>query len=100
MAWNMSQAGLYKDHHSPSHEGGPGDSCNLQLFPLAEPFHKIVGAEALDRNVHLAGHPLTRFIVGVNKSLVHKSVHQFNEEAPAKYFRKPTMNGFNSEPLL
>ena len=67
MVWDVSQVGLHEDHHSPSHEGGPGDSCNLQLSPLPESFHKIVGADALDGKVHLAGHPLTRFTVGVNK---------------------------------
>ena len=75
MVWDVSQVGLHKDHHSPSHEDGPGDSCNLQLFPLLESFHKIVGAEALDRNVHLAGHPLTHLIVGVKNSLVCNSQH-------------------------
>ena len=67
MVWDVSQVGLRKDHHSPSHEGGPGDSCTLQPCPLPESFHKIVGAEALNGNVHLKGYPLTRFIVGVNK---------------------------------
>ena len=65
--WDVSQVGFHKDHHSPSHEGSPGDSCNLQPFPLPESFREIVRAEALDGNVHLAGHPLTRFTVSVNK---------------------------------
>ena len=67
MVWDVSQVGLHKGHHSPSHEGGPGDSCNLQLFPLPESFHKTVGAEALDGEVHLEGCLLTHLIVGVNK---------------------------------
>ena len=25
MVWDVSQVRLHKDHHSPSHEGGPGD---------------------------------------------------------------------------
>ena len=67
MVWDVLQGGLHKDHHSPSHEGGPGDSCNLQPRPLPESFHKIVGADALNGNVALKGYPLTRIIVGVNK---------------------------------
>ena len=67
MAWDVSQIGIHKDHYSPSHEGGPEDSCNLQPCPLPKSFHKIVGAEALDGNVHLEGHPPTRFIFGFNK---------------------------------
>ena len=67
MVWNVSQVGLHKDHYLPSHEGGPGDSCNLQPCPLPKSFHKIMGAEALNGNVHLEGYLLTRFIVGVNK---------------------------------
>ena len=66
MVWDVSQGGPHKDHHSPSQEGGPGDSCSLQLFPLPESF-QIVGAEALNGNVHLKGYALTRFSVGVNK---------------------------------
>ena len=45
----------------------PRDSCTLQPCPLPESFHEIVGAEALNRNVHMEGYPLTGFIVGVNK---------------------------------
>ena len=67
MVWDVSQVGLHKNHHLPSHEGGRGDSCTLQPCPLTKSFHKIVGAEALNGNVHLEGYPLTRFIVGVNK---------------------------------
>ena len=67
MVWDVSQAGLHKDHYSPSHTGGPGDSGDVQLSPLPVSFHKSVGGEALNGCVHLEGHPLTRFIVDVNK---------------------------------
>ena len=67
MVWDMSQAGLHKDHYSPSHTGGPGDSGDVQLSPLPVSFHISVGAEAPDGKVHLDGHPMTRFTVGVNK---------------------------------
>ena len=50
-----------------SHTGGPGDSGDVQLLPLPVSFHKSVGGEALDGEVHLEGHPLTCVIVGVNK---------------------------------
>ena len=66
MVWHVSQA-IHKDHYSPSHTGGPGDSGDVQLTPLPVSFHKSVGGEALDGKVHLDGHPRTRFTVGVNK---------------------------------
>ena len=68
MVWNVSQVGLHKDHYSPSHTGGPGDSGDVQLSPLPVSFHKSVGGEAPDGKVHLDGHTLTRFTVGVNKT--------------------------------
>ena len=67
MVWHVSQAGLHKDHYSSSHTGGPGDSGDVQLSPLPVSFHKSVGGEAPDGRVHLDGHPMTRFTVGVNK---------------------------------
>ena len=67
MVWHVSQAGLHKDHYPPSHTGGPGDSSDVQLSPLPVSFHKSVGGEAPDGKVHLDGHPMTRFTVGVNK---------------------------------
>ena len=68
MVWHVSQAGLHKDHYSSSHTGGPGDSGDVHLSPLHVLLHKSVGGETHDGKVHLGGHPLTRFIVGVNKN--------------------------------
>ena len=68
MDWHVSQAGLHKDHYSPSHTGGPGDSDDVQLSPLPVSFHKSVGGETPVGKVHLDGHTLTRFTVGVNKT--------------------------------
>ena len=67
MVCNVSQAGLHKDHYSSSHTGGPGDSGDVQLSPLPVSFHKSVGGETPVGKVHLDGHPLTHFTVGVNK---------------------------------
>ena len=50
-----------------SHTGGPGDSGDVQLSPLPVSSHKSVGGEAPNGKVHLDGHPMTRFTVGVNK---------------------------------
>ena len=67
MVWHVSQAGLHKAHYSSSHTGSPGDSGDVQLSPLPVSFHKSVGGETPIGKVHLDGHPLTRFTVGVNK---------------------------------
>ena len=82
MVWHVSQAGLHKDHYSSSHTtGGPGDSGDVQLSPLPVSFHKSVGGETPVGKVHLDGHSLTRFTVGVNKIAGAKSQYQFNEGA-------------------
>ena len=65
--FGMRRRLLHKDHYSPSHTGGPGDSGDVQLLPLPVSFHESVGGESPDGKVHLDGHAMTRFTVGVNK---------------------------------
>ena len=53
--------------NSSGHTGGPGDSGDVQLPPLPVSFHESVGGETPVGKIHLDGHTLTRFTVGVNK---------------------------------
>ena len=67
MVWHVSQVGLHQDHHSPSHPGGSGDSCHVQLLYLPVSLYETVGAETPHGGINLEWHPLTRFTAGVNK---------------------------------